>query len=229
MSRLHGSSRIAAVLLALFSLFTFGAPAEAASTGCLPASIKAKLSEIRSKFGPVSIVSAHRPGARIAGSGHRSLHASCRAVDFHPPAGKYSQVVNWLQSTHSGGVGTYSCGMHHIHIDNGGRVRFHHCVSANGTPVGKTFHASKKSSKRYAAKSSSSRRYASSKTGKRYASHSKTSSKRYAYSAKSRAKRVASAGTKTLIASADLRPTLGLNTKAAPGRILVASLTATIQ
>lgn len=146
-------------------------PASAAGTSCLPGSIKAKLSQIRAKFGPVSIVSAHRPGARIRGSGKRSLHASCRAVDFHPPKGKYSQVVNWLKSTHSGGVGTYSCGMHHIHIDNGPRVRFHHCVSANGTPVGKKRnYANGKSGKQYAKNRHSKKRYAKSASRDRSAS-----------------------------------------------------------
>jgi hypothetical protein len=102
------------------------------SSGCLPASIKSTLNAIRSKFGPITIVSTFRRGARIAGSGHMSLHASCRAVDFHPPKGKYSAVLAYLQRTHSGGLGTYSCGMHHLHIDNGPKVRFHHCVGSSG-------------------------------------------------------------------------------------------------
>jgi uncharacterized protein YcbK (DUF882 family) len=89
--------------------------------------LKKRLSEIRQKFGPIKVISTHRPGARIAGSGNRSYHASCRAVDFVPPSGKYRQVAAWLKSNHGGGVGTYSCGLNHIHIDNGPHVRFHHC------------------------------------------------------------------------------------------------------
>ncbi len=65
------------------------------------------------------------------GNGRASFHAPCRAVDFNSPRGKHSQVVAWLKSNHGGGVGTYSCGMHHIHIDNGPKVRFHHCQSAD--------------------------------------------------------------------------------------------------
>ena len=76
------------------------------------------------------MISAHRPGARIAGSGRMSYHASCRAVDFNPPRGKYQQVASWLKANHRGGVGTYSCGMHHIHIDSGPAVRFHKCGAA---------------------------------------------------------------------------------------------------
>ncbi len=128
-------------------------PAYAAKSGCLPASVKNKLAIIRKKFGPVRIISTHRPGARIAGSGKRSYHASCRAVDFHPPKGKYRQVVSWLKANHKGGVGTYSCGMHHIHLDNGPRVRFHHCVNKYGTPLRKgrkrRYYAKRKHKKSY--------------------------------------------------------------------------------
>ncbi len=155
----------AALLAALLGLSTAPTPASA-GTGCLPGSIKAKLAQIRQKFGPIRVISTHRPGARIAGSGKRSYHASCRAVDFHAPKGKYRQVVNWLKSTHSGGVGTYSCGMHHIHIDNGPRVRFHHCVNARGKPVGKKKRYAKKRSRKSYAKKSTKRTYAKSASKK---------------------------------------------------------------
>ena len=145
----------AALVLAVLSFASLPSitPASAASastgSGCLPGSIKATLNAIRAKFGPVSIVSTFRRGARIAGTGHMSYHASCRAVDFHPPKGKYNAVLAYLQKTHSGGLGTYSCGMHHLHIDNGPRVRFHHCVNASGTPIGKRY-ASRKRHRTYA-------------------------------------------------------------------------------
>jgi hypothetical protein len=101
-----------------------------ASSSCLPGALKSRLTEIKRKFGPVQVLSTYRGGARMP-NGRSSYHASCRAVDFKPPAGKYSQVANWLKSTHGGGVGTYSCGMNHIHIDSGPRVRFHHCQRAS--------------------------------------------------------------------------------------------------
>jgi hypothetical protein len=104
-----------------------------ASGSCLPRELKAKLAQINQKFGRVEIVSTYRGGARMP-NGRSSFHASCRAVDFKPPPGRYSQVAGWLKSSHDGGVGTYSCGMHHIHIDNGPRVRFHHCQSAEAGP-----------------------------------------------------------------------------------------------
>jgi uncharacterized protein YcbK (DUF882 family) len=109
-----------------------GMPSDAAaystSTSCLPSSVKSALWEVQKRFGKITVVSTHRPGARIAGSGRQSYHASCRAVDFKAPSGKHSAVVSWLKSNFSGGVGTYSCSMHHIHIDNGPYIRWHKCV-----------------------------------------------------------------------------------------------------
>lgn len=97
-----------------------------AGTSCLPTVLKTRLAQIQSRFGAIQIVSAHRPGARINGSGSSSYHASCRAVDFVPPSGKYGEVVRWLYANHEGGVGSYTC-MNHIHIDNGPYVRFSKC------------------------------------------------------------------------------------------------------
>ncbi|MEL6287273.1 MAG: D-Ala-D-Ala carboxypeptidase family metallohydrolase [Pseudomonadota bacterium] len=97
----------------------------AAPTSCLPSSLKSTLAQIRKRFGAPRILSTHRPGATVRGTGRRSLHASCRAVDFHPPRGKYRAVVAWLKRNHPGGVGTYSGTHNHIHIDSGARVRWH--------------------------------------------------------------------------------------------------------
>lgn len=182
-SRLMRLAMVTGILAGTAGL-VFAQPSMAASTSCLPGSLKAKLSQIRAKFGPISVVSAHRPGARIAGSGKRSYHASCRAVDFLPPKGKYRQVVAWLKANHSGGVGTYSCGMHHIHIDDGPRVRFHHCVTASGRPVGKSRYAGRKSKRTYAGKSKSTR-YAA-KSGKSKAMVRKSGGGSPSYSAASR-------------------------------------------
>lgn len=100
--------------------------AHAASESCLPGVLKHKLAQVRKLFGPVTVVSTFRRGATIRGSGKTSYHAWCRAVDFIPPKGKYSQVVRWLKANHDGGVGTYTC-MNHIHVDNGPYVRFSKC------------------------------------------------------------------------------------------------------
>ena len=105
--------------------------AEVGGADCIPAALRRTLAEVQRRFGHVEVISDHRPGATISGSGRPSYHASCRAVDFNPPSGKYEQVANWLKANHSGGVGTYSCGMHHIHIDNGPNVRFHKCEGSD--------------------------------------------------------------------------------------------------
>jgi uncharacterized protein YcbK (DUF882 family) len=125
-----------AAITIVFSALGISDQAAAQSTGCLPGSVKSALSSIQSRFGSISIVSTHRSGARIAGTGQRSLHADCRAADFKVNSGNYSRVVAWLESNFPGGVGTYSCGMHHIHIDNGPKMRWHKCVTASGRPVG---------------------------------------------------------------------------------------------
>lgn len=105
-----------------------------ASTNCLPSSLKRKVNQLESRFGRIRIISTFRRGARIAGTGRVSKHASCRAIDFKPARGQYRQVVRWLRATHRGGLGTYSCAMHHIHIDNGPKLRWHHCVNSAGRP-----------------------------------------------------------------------------------------------
>lgn len=134
MLRKLGSSSGLAVMAAVFGIGIMSAlptDSEAGSgTSCLPGALKSRLAEIRKKFGPVQVLSTYRAGARMP-NGRTSFHASCRAVDFNPPRGQYSKVASWLKANHGGGVGTYSCGMHHIHIDNGPRVRFHHCQSAS--------------------------------------------------------------------------------------------------
>ena len=153
----------AAIICALFFVgFAGTSPVDAArsasssSSGCLPGVLKRRLSQIRSTFGRVRVISSFRRGARIAGSGRRSYHASCRAVDFVPPRGKYRAVVAWLKRNHFGGIGTYSCGLHHIHIDNGPRVRFHHCVNRKGRP---TRYAKRRRSRKARKYSRRSRRY----------------------------------------------------------------------
>lgn len=131
---LRGTIRglLLAIVLALPLLAASGAaPATAArvattSTSCLPSSLQTRLSQIRGRFGSIQVVSTYRKGARIRGSGKRSYHANCRAVDFVPPSGKYRAVTNWLYANHDGGVGTYTC-MNHIHIDNGRNYRWSKC------------------------------------------------------------------------------------------------------
>lgn len=90
------------------------------SRSCLTGEARAVLASIERRFGRVQIVSTCRRGARIAGSGRPSKHASGQAIDFRVP-GKKKQVVNWLINNHGdGGTMTYS-DMDHIHVDVGYR------------------------------------------------------------------------------------------------------------
>ena len=78
----------------------------------------ALLDRIESTFGPVDVISGYRPGARIAGSGRISRHASGNAVDIDAGSRK-GAIVKWLIANHhNGGTMTYA-DMSHIHVDIG--------------------------------------------------------------------------------------------------------------
>lgn len=86
--------------------------------GCLRSTARALLDRIEAQFGPMQLISTCRPGARIAGSGRISKHASGEAIDFNAGRRK-GEVVRWLIANHqSGGTMTYA-GMSHIHVDVG--------------------------------------------------------------------------------------------------------------
>ena len=89
-----------------------------ASRACLTSAARNLLSRIEQRFGAVQVISTCRPGARIAGTGRISRHASGNAVDFSA-GGRKGAIVNWLIKTHrSGGTMTYAH-MGHIHVDIG--------------------------------------------------------------------------------------------------------------
>ena len=133
MSRVTPAFRLIAGAFAMTIIMLAGSTPSSAQAGCLPGSLQRTLSQIRAKFGPVRIASTFRRGAIIAGSGRRSLHASCRAVDFHAPPGRRAAVIAWLRANHSGGLGIYGCSMSHIHIDNGGRYSWNKCIGGRRT------------------------------------------------------------------------------------------------
>jgi hypothetical protein len=101
---------------------TRGVSRSHASTACLPGKLRSAVANVSARFGRVTVISTHRPGARIH-SGRPSLHASCQAVDFKPARGAYGRVATYLRTNWDGGVGTYSSG--HIHLDVGPRYRWH--------------------------------------------------------------------------------------------------------
>ncbi len=85
--------------------------------GLTPAML-ALLDRIETTFGPVNVISGYRPGARIAGTGRISRHASGNAADIDAGSRK-GAIVKWLIANHhNGGTMTYS-DMSHIHVDIG--------------------------------------------------------------------------------------------------------------
>ena len=89
-----------------------------ASRNCLTPAARALLGRIEAQFGAMQLISTCRPGARIAGSGRISRHASGNAVDFSA-GGRKGAVVRWLIANHkAGGTMTYS-NMSHVHVDIG--------------------------------------------------------------------------------------------------------------
>lgn len=90
------------------------------SRSCLSSAARSLLGRIEQKFGAMQLVSTCRPGARIAGTGHMSRHASGNAVDFNAGSRK-GAVIQWLLANHhSGGTMTYP-NMDHVHVDIGPR------------------------------------------------------------------------------------------------------------
>jgi hypothetical protein len=86
--------------------------------GCLKPAVQALLERIEAEFGEMRIISTCRAGARIAGTGRISRHATGEAIDFDAGARK-GDVVRWLIANHtSGGIMTYA-DMSHIHVDIG--------------------------------------------------------------------------------------------------------------
>jgi uncharacterized protein YcbK (DUF882 family) len=96
------------------------------SRACLTSAARAILSRIEQKFGRMQIVSTCRPGARIAGTGRISRHASGNAIDFNAGRRK-GEVLRWLVAHYRGGGTMTYAHMDHIHVDVG-----RHFVSLSG-------------------------------------------------------------------------------------------------
>ena len=122
------------------------------SRACLTPAARSLLSRIEQKFGAVQIVSTCRPGARIAGTGHMSRHASGNAVDFNAGRRK-GAIIQWLIANHrSGGTMTYAH-MDHVHVDIG-----HHFVSL-GSGGGRRVASNRKWQSRMSLGAARSQRY----------------------------------------------------------------------
>jgi uncharacterized protein YcbK (DUF882 family) len=88
---------------------------------CIPGSLRAVLARVSAKFGPITVNSTYRsPGKnRKAGGKGKSMHLSCRAVDFRVH-GSTKGLTNYLLAQKEvGGYNRYPSGFYHI--DNGPR------------------------------------------------------------------------------------------------------------
>lgn len=127
------TAALAALAMTIGGLITAGAEARGGDGGggtsrsCLTSAARNLLSRIEAQFGTMQIISTCRPGARIAGTGKISRHASGNAIDFNA-GGRKGAVVRWLVANHkSGGTMTYG-NSSHIHVDIG-----YHFVSLAGS------------------------------------------------------------------------------------------------
>lgn len=124
-----GTGFFGVVSAAFLAILVCLPPAQAASTKCLPGSLRAAMAHISRNYGRVLIISTYRRGAVIAGTRKRSKHARCQAVDFKVK-GNQRAAVRWLQSQPLEVI-TYSGAMHHIHIAIGS-YKGHHRVDGRG-------------------------------------------------------------------------------------------------
>jgi uncharacterized protein YcbK (DUF882 family) len=88
---------------------------------CVPGSLKAVLSKVSAKYGPITVSSTYRsPGKnRKAGGKRKSMHLSCRAVDFRVHANSRGLMKFLAAQKGVGGLNRYPSGFYHI--DNGPR------------------------------------------------------------------------------------------------------------
>jgi uncharacterized protein YcbK (DUF882 family) len=92
-----------------------------APTNCLPGNLREVIADVSSKFGPVSVESTHRSSGRNwrAGGARKSLHLSCRAIDFRVRTRARGVMAYLRTRPEVGGLKIYRNGI--IHIDNGSR------------------------------------------------------------------------------------------------------------
>lgn len=88
-----------------------------ASLACLPPELRSALADVERKFGPVAVLSTHRPGAVVAGTGRPSQHRDCGAVDFRPSGNRRAIIAFLRNDPRVKGLGIYRSG--HIHMDAG--------------------------------------------------------------------------------------------------------------
>jgi hypothetical protein len=88
---------------------------------CVPGELKAVLSKVAARFGPLTVNSTVRSTAknRKVGGRSKSFHLGCRAVDFRVHGSTKGLVAFLSAQKGVGGIKRYSSGFYHI--DNGPR------------------------------------------------------------------------------------------------------------
>ena len=92
-----------------------------APSNCIPGSLRAVLARVSAKYGPVTVNSTYRsPGKnrKVGGKG-KSMHLSCRAVDFRVHGSSRGLIQYLSAQKEVGGLNRYPSGFYHI--DNGPR------------------------------------------------------------------------------------------------------------
>ena len=87
-----------------------------APSNCVPGRLKAVLSQVSAKYGPITVNSTVRSRSknRSVGGRNKSYHLSCAAVDFRVH-GSTKGLMSYLASNKSvGGLKRYSSGFYHI-------------------------------------------------------------------------------------------------------------------
>lgn len=92
-----------------------------APSNCIPAPLRAVLTRVSKKYGPITVNSTYRsPGQnRKAGGKGKSMHLSCRAVDFRVHGASGGLMRFLAAQKEVGGLNRYPSGFYHI--DNGPR------------------------------------------------------------------------------------------------------------
>jgi uncharacterized protein YcbK (DUF882 family) len=92
-----------------------------APTKCVPGSLIRVLKRVSAKYGPITVNSTYRaPGKnRRIGGRSKSLHLSCRAVDFRVHGSSRGLARFLIAQKEVGGFNRYPSGFYHI--DNGPR------------------------------------------------------------------------------------------------------------
>jgi hypothetical protein len=150
--------------------------AEAHSTSCTPAHLASALKQVEAQCGTAKIVSGHRPGARIAGTGRVSQHSFCNGTNGAIDAvfSNRACALSALRKTNYT-ILTYGKSAH-IHIGTDGwRNGANTHVARRGNTMNTRMASRQRAGTRYASRQRAGTRYASyQRSSTRYASRQRT-------------------------------------------------------